>query len=138
MEVVRISECGKEVSESAPELGSPHAHDVGFIESRTHQWCNFCRSGKAMFVWHTLCFLVDTCAGAAVFVYGWYISLVPWPFILPAVGYCVLNIACMVTYLACGPVNSAPVALRVGPLQALQQIYYTLATVLLPTSQARS
>lgn len=109
----------------------------GFYSYRAEQWNRITWNGNAMFPWHTLCLVVDLLAMAFLFVYGWLRSSAPWPFIIPAVGYVVNDVGFVAVFVALGPVPviSSTWQAIVGQLQGMQQVFCTLAAVLLPVQQ---
>lgn len=107
------------------------------------QWIRFTRNpqhAKLLMLWHTFCLCVDTAVCAVVFVYGWFLSMVAWPFIIPAIGYTVGDVGTLVAYLAVGPlrVNTSPLWQPIGPAMALQSTFFSLAPVFLHTAKVCS
>lgn len=118
-------------------------HEEALDGPRIVQWSRFVRNpghATALFGWHTFCLCADTATAAVVFVYGWIQSMVPWPFIIPAVGYTMINVGTVVVYIAFGPlrVNTSPMWQPVGPIQAIQSLTISLVTVFLPIAKVRA
>lgn len=120
-----------------PNVELRHTQSRGFCSYRAEQWNQVARDGNVMFPWHTFCLVVDLVTAAVLFVYGWIRSSAPWPYLIPAVGYVVVDMGLVAVFVALGPlpVMSSPVHKVLGPIQGSQQVFCTLVAVFVPLQQ---
>ena len=126
-----------EARDKGTSLSAYSVHSV--ISAAEHssvieQWCCLAVDGehaRALQVWHTCCFSMNTSMVAIVSVYGWSISEIWWPFIIPACSLTLLNTVVIACYLILGPVraHSSRLWQLVGPIAAPQLMYITLMPI---------
>ena len=98
------------------------------------QWSLFAvddRHARPLHVWHTFCFCLNTAMAAVVSVYGWSISDIPWPYVIPACTLTVHNTLTVAAYLTFGPARAHSLSLwqLVGPIAGPQLMYVTLMPI---------